>query len=94
MKNRYPDRETELLGNLQEECSEVVKVVCKIQRFTEHGLPLPEDKVEMLHSEIGDVLGCLELLYRQGLLDLDKLERAKDKKIKKLSDPERFSHQN
>lgn len=94
MKNRYPDRETELLGNLQEECAEIVQVICKIQRFTEIGLPIPEDKIEMLHAEIGDALGVLELLYRDGKLDLDKLEKAKDRKIAKLSQPTHLYHQN
>src|SRR6185437_196592 len=90
LKNRFPDRETELLGNLSEEAAEVVQVVCKIQRFTEVGLPIPEEKVEMLHSEIGDFLGVLKLLYDHGVIDMDKLEKAAERKIERLSSPERM----
>lgn len=93
MKNRYPDRESELLGNLQEECLEVAKIVSKIMRFTETGKPIPADKIEKLNAEIGDVIGCLELLSNEeDILVIDLIEKGMRQKVAKLSDPERFSH--
>lgn len=92
MKTRYQDRETELLGNLQEESAEVIQVISKIKRFTEIGQPVPEEKLEMLHSEIGDFLGVLKLLHDDGLIDMDRLEKAATRKIERLSSPERMSH--
>lgn len=92
MKNRYQDRETELLGNLQEESAEVIQVISKIKRFTEVGKPIPEEKLEILHNEIGDFIGVLELLYKQGIIDLDRLEKAAARKVERLSSSERMSH--
>lgn len=92
MKNRYQSRESELLGNLQEECLEVAKVISKIMRFTQEGKPIPAEKLEKLNDEIGDVVGCLELLSKDGKLDLERIEKGMLRKIAKLNDPERMSH--
>jgi len=94
MKNRYQSRESELLGNLQEECLEVAKVISKIMRFSEEGQPISAQKLAKLNAEIGDVVGCLELLSKEdhSIINLTQIELGKDQKIKKLCDPERMSH--
>lgn len=90
--SRYRSRESELLGNLQEECSEVIKVVSKIMRFTSEGKKIPEEKLEMLHGEIGDVLGILELMLKDGIISKSALSLATKRKIKKLKDERHMAH--
>ena len=69
---------------LQEECAEVIQVLCKIQRFgiSDHR---PDEKLtnlDKLHQEVADVQVCIENLgLNENLLaDWRRLKRAKLKK--------------
>jgi NTP pyrophosphatase (non-canonical NTP hydrolase) len=62
--NKLQPSEAEALSVLAEECSEVIKIVMKIQR---HGLlsyhpRTNEQNTEALGREIGDVLAAIKLL--------------------------------
>jgi NTP pyrophosphatase (non-canonical NTP hydrolase) len=76
----------ETLGILQEECAEVIVEVSKIRRF---GIDSVHYKTglthnSMLEAEVGDVLAMVDILLEQGVLDLQRLEIAKQNKKEKL----------
>ena len=76
----------EALGILQEECAEVIVEVSKCNRF---GMDSNHYKTGLRHSimletEIGDVLAMVDILVDQGVLDMDRLEVAKENKKQKL----------
>lgn len=76
----------EALDLLQEECAEVIVEVSKIRRF---GLDTKHYKkdlthLQMLETEVGDVLALIDILVEQGVLDIDRLAVAKTSKRTKL----------
>jgi NTP pyrophosphatase (non-canonical NTP hydrolase) len=90
MTRRYlTDRETDLLGLLQEECAEVIQAASKTRRFGFESVNpwlAPNDQKTnrtLLTDEIGDVLALVQLLVenqniRQEEIDLRILwKRAK-----------------
>ena len=67
--------EDELLTLLAEECSEVIKAVCKIQRhglrsYNPHGEP-GVTNLDTLIREMGDVRAAMKLLCDIGMIDND-----------------------
>jgi hypothetical protein len=71
---------------LQEECAEVIVEVSKIRRF---GLETKHYKkdlthVEMLETEVGDVLALIDILVDLGVLDYNRLDIASLNKKTKL----------
>lgn len=81
------DKKQEALDLLQEECAEVTIEVSKIRRFgidTKHyktGIP----HLEMLETEVGDVLALVDILIDQGVLSRERLDIAIEKKKLKLA---------
>jgi NTP pyrophosphatase (non-canonical NTP hydrolase) len=76
----------EALALLQEECAEVIVEVSKCNRF---GLDSVHYKTNLTHStmletEVGDVLCLVDFLIEKGLLDTDRLNKAKEAKKEKL----------
>ena len=76
----------EILDILQEECGEVIVEVSKCRRF---GLDSVHYKTgqphrEMLEQELGDVLAMIRLLIEQGVVSVEALEAAGERKIEKL----------
>lgn len=79
-------REEELLGILQEEAAEnieilsrIIKVISKQRRFGKTDYNTKE-----LEHELGDFLGVLDLLSREGYISLENLEPHIRNKIAKL----------
>jgi len=76
----------EILDILQEECAEVIVEVSKCRRF---GIDSVHYKTnvphrEMLEQEIGDVLAMIKLLLEDGVITVEGLEAAAERKIEKL----------
>ena len=78
----------EALGILQEECAEVIVEVSKVRRF---GLDTAHYKSDMQHThramlemEIGDILGLVDILLEQGILEQSRLDTYKQNKKDKL----------
>jgi NTP pyrophosphatase (non-canonical NTP hydrolase) len=81
-----PERISEAMGILQEECAEVIVEVSKCRRF---GLNSLHYKTGIKHStmlemEIGDVLAMIDILVEQGVIDRNALEVASEEKKRKL----------
>ncbi len=92
MSNRHPHPEQLAhqyeIGVLSEECGEVVQIIGKTLR---HGYDSynPDDKskrtnLDLIHDEIGDVLGATSFAVERGLLDVTKLENSRIDKLNKL----------
>ena len=76
----------ELLTNLAEECSEVVRCCTKILRFGMRINPYTGiHNVDSLELELGDVSAISEILERYRVLDLDRVQNHADTKIEALS---------
>ena len=81
-------RTDEILTITQEECAEIIQVISKIFRFglghehisSHRGI----SNTDKLNEEVGDLLAMLDLLREEGILDTEKLEEAKQRKIAKL----------
>lgn len=87
--NKLSPVESELLALTSEELGESVQAIGKILR---HGLqsvnPLVPDSPtnqEALERELGDVLAAIELLDHQCVVDMNKVNLAKRKKLLKVS---------
>jgi NTP pyrophosphatase (non-canonical NTP hydrolase) len=82
------NRKQELLLVMMEECAEVIQAVSKVRRFGETAYsPLDKKKIPnmtCLETEIGDILGVLKLLIGEGHVDGDNIQKAAEKKVKKL----------
>lgn len=82
------NRKQELLLVMMEECAEVIQAVSKVRRFGETAYnPLDKKKIPnmtCLETEIGDILGVLKLLIDEGHVDGDNIQKAAEKKVKKL----------
>jgi NTP pyrophosphatase (non-canonical NTP hydrolase) len=76
----------EILDILQEECGEVIVEVSKCRRF---GIDSQHYKTniphrEMLEQELGDVMAMIRLLIEQGVISVEALEAAGERKLEKL----------
>jgi len=80
------NKSQEIMSILQEECSEVIQAVSKINRFgiDNYKPGKPKTNREHLEEELGDLLAMIELLEDNGVIDKDKTEIAKRAKFEKL----------
>jgi NTP pyrophosphatase (non-canonical NTP hydrolase) len=80
------DKQHEALLITQEECAEVTQAISKCFRFglnnNKPGKSLTNK--EHLEVEIGDLLAMIEILEKQGIITVDGVLEAKDRKISKL----------
>jgi len=75
----------EIMGILQEECAEVVVAVSKVRRFgLDKSYKEGGSQRDHLTQEVGDVMLMIELLVEQGVLTVDEIDRAKQRKAEKL----------
>lgn len=80
--------ELELLGILQEECAEVIQVISKIRRFGLNDFH-PEDPDQTsnqtkLTTEIGDMVGVIEMLREQNVFSVCDIDTAAIQKVEKV----------
>lgn len=80
--------ELERLAVLAEECAEVIQVIGKIER---HGYDSVHpnggaDNRQLLVKELGDVLGIVRIMVRNGDYDFEKVEAASDYKIEHVQE--------
>jgi NTP pyrophosphatase (non-canonical NTP hydrolase) len=83
------EAERERLTWLIEECGEVVQIACKILRFGYTCVsPYLQDKGadnhELLEMEIGDVLGCIQILCKKDGIRAEMLDSYKLAKLVKV----------
>lgn len=85
--NRLTPRQNELLAMLSEEASEVIQIKEKIVR---HGLesyhpqhPERGDNRAMLAREIGDLLGVVDELIKQGIVDQSAINIYRESKMRR-----------
>lgn len=82
------DKIQEILNITQEEAAEVIQVISKMKRFGIGAKYLREGSdttnTDALNGEIGDLLLMIDLLLSYGIIDLEKIEQAKQRKIAKL----------
>ena len=80
------NKSQEIMSILQEECSEVIQAVSKINRFgiDNYKPGKPKTNREHLEEELGDLLAMIELLENGGVISRGNLEVAKTAKFEKL----------
>lgn len=86
--NKLSDAEDERLAILSEECSEVIKAVCKIQRhgYESYNPTLETDEErsptnrETLQRELGDLQLAIELMTFAGDVDANDIVRWQERK--------------
>jgi NTP pyrophosphatase (non-canonical NTP hydrolase) len=88
--NRLSPAEDELLTLLNEECAEVIQIVCKAQR---HGLnsyhpdePDGVSNAEMVAEEVGQVLAAVDLLVAAGVLRRELIDEERATKLRRVGD--------
>ena len=71
---------------LQEECSEIIRQICKIKRFGINDVNPSTGKSndKELIQEIGDTLLIVDILKENGMMTHRELEEAKQRKREKL----------
>lgn len=76
----------EIMSILQEECSEVIQAVSKINRFgIDNCKPgKPKTNREHLEEELGDLEAMIQLLADTGVVTKHNVELAKNAKFEKL----------
>ena len=76
----------EILDILQEECAEVIVEVSKCRRFGVDSVHYKtgQSHRSMLEQELGDVLAMMRLLVESGVVSMDALEAAGERKLEKL----------
>ena len=76
----------ELLTIAQEECAEVIHMICKCKRFGIDNTHLKSglQNRQRLTEEVGDLLAMLELMIAERVIDAAEVEAAKAAKIEKL----------
>ena len=76
----------EILDILQEECGEVIVEVSKCRRFGLDSVHYKTGELhqDMLTQELGDVLAMIRLLVESGVVSMDALEAAGERKIEML----------
>jgi len=80
------NREQQTLIITMEECAEVAQMCSKILRFRHMDSELQhQEKTILLSEEVGDLLLMVDLLAREGLIDLDIAMSHRDVKRQKLS---------
>lgn len=93
--NGLTEAELEALALLSEECGEVVQIIGKILR---HGLDSWHPTTEKVNrdelaKECSDVLCCIKILQRDGVIDPQQITKARRSKVKKFRDrPELLHH--
>ena len=85
-KEHMNERVQEILDILQEECAEVIVEVSKCRRFGLDSVHYKTGELhqDMLTQELGDVLAMMRLLVESGVVSMDALEAAGERKIEKL----------
>jgi NTP pyrophosphatase (non-canonical NTP hydrolase) len=80
------ERVQEILDILQEECAEVIVEVSKCRRFGLDSVHYKTGELHqaMLEQELGDVLAMIRLLIEQGVVSVEALEAAGERKLEKL----------
>lgn len=78
-------KEEEIMTILQEECSEVIQIICKIRRFglDEEYLNWGSNR-ERLAVEVGDLQAMIDLLQIHDIVSIESVDRAKLSKFEKL----------
>ncbi len=79
MKDKLTKRSVERLIILNEECSELSKVICKIQRFG-----LQSTNQDELIQEIGDVIQMINIVCEELEIPWEPIEAAAKAKKEKL----------
>lgn len=86
--NELSPRQAELFDLMQEECAEAIQAIAKVKR---HGLESynPDDteagsNKEQMERELGQVLACIELLDKNGIISAAALKKHKDAKLKNV----------
>ena len=80
------NKQEEILSIAQEECGEVVVAISKIFRFgfdsrwPEGGI----DNRSRLTEELGDLMAMVKLMSEHGIIDLEEMAKAGERKITKL----------
>lgn len=80
------DKQKEILLIAQEECAEVVVAISKIFRFG-FDSRWPEGGVDnrsRLTEELGDLMAMVKLMDENGIINLEELSKAGERKITKL----------
>jgi NTP pyrophosphatase (non-canonical NTP hydrolase) len=85
-KDHMNEKVQEILDILQEECAEVIVEVSKCRRFGIDSVHYKTGELHqhMLEQELGDVLAMMRLLIESGVVSMDALEAAGERKIEKL----------
>lgn len=85
--NQLTPAQAEALALVAEECSELVQIICKIQRHGLHSCH-PETHEENYHAlwrEVGDVMAALRIAEVQRLVHWADVIRARDRKLHKVT---------
>ena len=80
------NKQEEILSIAQEECGEVVVAISKIFRFG-FDSRWPEGGVDnrtRLTEELGDLMAMVKLMSDLGIIDIDEMSKAGERKITKL----------
>ena len=80
------DKQKEILSIAQEECGEVIVAISKIFRFG-FDSRWPEGGVDnraRLTEELGDLMAMVKLMSEYGIVDLEEMAKAGERKITKL----------
>jgi NTP pyrophosphatase (non-canonical NTP hydrolase) len=80
------EKQKEILLIAQEECAEVVVAISKIFRFG-FDSRWPEGGVDnrsRLTEELGDLMAIVKLMNENGIINLEELSKAGERKITKL----------
>ena len=85
-KDNMNETVQEILDILQEECGEVIVEVSKCRRFGLDSVHYKTGELHqaMLEQELGDVLAMIRLLIEQGVISVEALEAAGERKLEKL----------
>lgn len=85
LQNLQKNREIMLIT--QEECAEVVQAISKVFRFgmdASHPVTKKTNK-ESLEEEMGDLLCMIEMMFKQGIVDKEKVYESSLAKESKLA---------
>lgn len=75
----------EILDILQEECGELITAVSKVRRFgLDNSYKEGGTQREHLTQEAGDVMLMIYLLVEQGVVTVEELQEASNRKVDKL----------
>jgi len=77
-------QQREILLIAQEECAEVTQAISKIFRFGIDAEYLERTNRQRLEDEVGDLLCMIDLMKKFDLINDEKVDLAKSKKLVKL----------